>query len=304
MQMQSLYIQKSLELNLFFLRILKEHALFMQLNFTPKNKDLSMEAEKIRMRINHLFSHAIHMANGYVGRLVLASGELYTRFTEEAERQTQLFTGMPVDMALTREEYNLHSSAVPPVTMKPQTDRLNQNAFNLARELLTFKEKVYADVIACRLITNLYPLNIDHIIRENRHYVEMLQKLMMGDLDMQPMEMADHEYFWNNIMGEHAEFIEGLLDPAERQLKDLAQAFAIEFEKLAQQANAARTTLQILPDVTIKSEDATEKIKDFKTQGTKGILSCSIRSIILPLLSDHVLREANHYLRTLQDTMT
>ena len=255
------------------------------------------------MRLNDLFRSTIHMANGYVSQPVLAFGELYTRFTEEAERQTQFFTGMPVDMMLTREEYNLNASAVPPMTMKPQADRLNQNALVLARELLTFKEKIYADVIACRIITNLYPLNIDHIIRENRHYIEMLQMLMMGDLDMQPMEMADHEYFWNDIMGEHAEFIEGLLDPTERQLKDLAQAFANEFEKLVQQANAARTALQMLPDVTMKSEDATEKIKDFKTQGTKGILSCSIRSIILPLLSDHVLREANHYLRMLQEMM-
>ena len=39
---------------------------------------------------------------------------------------------------------------------------------------------------------------------------------------------------------------------------------------------------------------------DFKKAATKGILGCEIKSIILPLLSDHVLREANHYLRILE----
>ena len=42
-------------------------------------------------------------------------------------------------------------------------------------------------------------------------------------------------------------------------------------------------------------------IREFKTAGTEGITDCKIRSIILPLLADHVLREANHYLRILAD---
>ena len=39
----------------------------------------------------------------------------------------------------------------------------------------------------------------------------------------------------------------------------------------------------------------------FKAAGTKGIQSCEIRSVILPLLADHVLREANHYIRLLKE---
>ena len=83
----------------------------------------------------------------------------------------------------------------------------------------------------------------------------------------------------------------------------MAEAFAVQFDKLVRQAQAARASLQMLPNVTIKSENATENLRRFKMQGTKGILSCKIRSIILPLLSDHVLREANHYLRMLQETV-
>lgn len=33
----------------------------------------------------------------------------------------------------------------------------------------------------------------------------------------------------------------------------------------------------------------------------KGIEECKIRSIILPLLADHVLREANHLIRLLNE---
>ncbi len=39
-------------------------------------------------------------------------------------------------------------------------------------------------------------------------------------------------------------------------------------------------------------------------KGTEGLLNCKIKSIILPLLGDHVLREANHYLRLLNNYKT
>jgi hypothetical protein len=52
--------------------------------------------------------------------------------------------------------------------------------------------------------------------------------------------------------------------------------------------------------VTNDSLKATKDIRDFKAQGTQGILECKIKSIILPLLGDHTLREANHYLRLLK----
>lgn len=45
----------------------------------------------------------------------------------------------------------------------------------------------------------------------------------------------------------------------------------------------------------------TQKFRDFKRAGVEGIETCKIKSIILPLLADHVLREVNHYLRLLED---
>ena len=303
MPMPNMYIQDSFELNLFYLRIMKEHALFMQLGFTPKNKALANEAENLRKRFNELLRQTIRMSKGYVTEVVMTSGELFTRFTEEAERQTQFYTGVPIDISLTRAEYDVGGGAMPPASMKPEVDRLNQNALSLTRELLRFKRRVFEDVAACRLFTSIYPLQLEHIIHENEDYLQMLETLMSGDMDLGPVELADAQEFWNNIMKEHAEFIEGLLDPTEMELKKLADAFADQFESLAQQAAAAKRMLQMLPAVTAESRAATQNIRNYKAQATNGILSCSIRSIIMPLLSDHVLREASFYLRILNENI-
>ena len=50
-----------------------------------------------------------------------------------------------------------------------------------------------------------------------------------------------------------------------------------------------------------KALKKTRQLRDFKVAGTQGILNCRMQSMILPLLADHVLREANHYIRILEN---
>lgn len=97
-------------------------------------------------------------------------------------------------------------------------------------------------------------------------------------------------------MAEHSKFIRGLLDPSEDNLIKVANNFGNEFDQLTKEAKQAMDKTIPLEKVTKDSLEATKKIRDFKVQATTGLLECKIKSIILPLLSDHVLREANHYL--------
>jgi hypothetical protein len=55
-----------------------------------------------------------------------------------------------------------------------------------------------------------------------------------------------------------------------------------------------------LSDLTSNTLEEATKLRDFKAQGTEGLLSCKIKSIMVPLLGDHVLREANHYINLLE----
>lgn len=108
--------------------------------------------------------------------------------------------------------------------------------------------------------------------------------------------MKDVECFWNRIMMEHTMFIRGLLDPAETKLFDSADQFADEYRELLNKCRDAQNNT-----LGTASLELTQKFKDFKTAGVQGIEQCKIRSIILPLLADHVLREANHYIRLLKN---
>lgn len=109
-------------------------------------------------------------------------------------------------------------------------------------------------------------------------------------------ELRDSELFWNQIMMEHAQFIRGLLDPGEAALIDTADDFADRYKRLLE-TSAAANDLDMCRGNAL---DLTQKFRDFKSTGVQGIEACRIRSLILPLLADHVLREANHYIRILE----
>ncbi|NMA83865.1 MAG: DUF2935 domain-containing protein [Epulopiscium sp.] len=296
------FIRQSLELNLFFARIMKEHLIFLEAGFTPRDVNLARQADMLKDQFTQLLTEAVRLSRGVVRQEVLISGEIVTPYTLQAERVTQFYTGIFIDPAVTQAEMMLQR--YPYMQRLPMIDQqvfmLNHKAIGLVAAIIQFKEYVLKNVLGCRLFTVNYPLLIDHILREARLYHTMLNQLQSYNGFNIEGDLLEQELFWNRIMAEHSKFIRGLLDPTEEKLMETANDFAKEFDELIEEAQEAVKDRRRLPKVTEESREATESIRDFKAQGTEGLLQCKIKSIILPLLGDHTLREANHYLRILK----
>lgn len=296
MHTEQRYVVCSLELHLFFARIMKEHALFLMAGFTPVNTAFTREAEKFKDAFEELLRRAVSLGDGVVSRESLCAGEFYTPFTACAEQQTQCFTGIAIDQKLTARQALLRSGDCG--TRNPdlyrQVQNLNQTALHLLDGLIALKEQILTNVLNCRMFTMNYPLLLEHILREAKLYREYVCSLEAeGKLDNRNMKKV--EQFWNQIMMEHAQFIRGLLDPSENELVETADSFAKGYARLLESSCNAQDRM-----LTAGSLAETRKFRDFKAAGTQGIEECKIRSVILPLLADHVLREANHYLRLLE----
>ncbi len=291
------YVIKSLELHLFFGRIMKEHALFLRAGFTPAAPAFSEKAEFFLQEFGSLLQEAVQLSDGVAGKDVLCSGEAVTEFTVLAEKQTQCLTGIPIDQETTQRILCLRARDRGCTDLGHTQGKvrcLNRTALKLLDGLIDFKETILRCVQQGDLFTLNYPLLIEHILREAklyRRYVQILER----EGDLPDRVVKDNECFWNQIMMEHAQFIRGLLDPCERQLFCAADDFSQAFCKLLEAGRSAQDKA-----LTAASLEQTIKFRDFKAAGTQGIEQNTIRSVILPLLADHVLREANHYIRLLQ----
>ena len=292
------YVSSSLELHLYFARIMKEHALFLEAGFLMPSEAYRQKSEQLKQQFEALLEHVVRISDGVIPNTVLSSGEIVTDFTLEAEQKTKNLTDISINTGITVKEKNLRTKRKCDVSSltEQQISSINQRAIRLLREIIAFKEKILGEVLKCRLFTGNYPLLIDHIIREARLYLSYVEELEeRGCIRAETKRSV--ELFWNRIMMEHALFIRGLLDPTEAELIDTADGFADDYQRLLMQARDTH-------DMTIATADALEttiRYQSFKTTGAMGINDCKIKSLILPLLADHVLREANHYLRILKN---
>jgi len=292
------YVVLSLELHMFFWCIIKEHVLFLEASCTPPNAEFARLADEYKQQFENVLHNTIYFGNSVISPNVVSSGEIVTNYTLGSEQKTENFTAIQINQELTRMESNIYGSQNPSITpiLTQRVKNLNMATMPLLNGLIDFKSRILNDVLSCNMFTGNYPLLIEHILREANIYISHLVAL---ENNQNPDEnMQDTELFWDQIMMEHALFIRGLLDPTEEALFQTSNNFANEYKDLLQQAQAA--TDMTISSVTQTTLQATIKYRDFKEAGTKGIAECKIRSIILPLLADHVLRESNHYIRLLR----
>lgn len=293
------YVTLSLETHLFFGRIMKEHSLFLLAGFPAKETEFIRCADKFRKEFEDGLRMTVELADGIVSESVLNSGEVVTEFTQKAECQTSELTGISIDEEITEAEERLRAGSCVMINRETvyRVRMLNRQMLKSLNGLIEFKEEILRQVAKCCLYTTNYPLLIEHILREAKMYRQIILELEnQGRVSMH--DLKNLELFWNQIMMEHAQFIQGLLDPTECELMETADGFAKDYCRLLEEAREQdRKAMNALTEKTLQT---TKQYQQFKIAGTKGITGCEIRSIILPLLADHVLREANHYLRLLE----
>jgi hypothetical protein len=163
-------------------------------------------------------------------------------------------------------------------------DRTNYAAFNrstieMIKPFADWKRKNSELQASGKLRSLTWSTFFDHTALEAERFGRRLEQFSRGDISTDMKEAAG---FWTQIMGEHADFIAHLLDPAERDLIMKAMKTGDAFHKLHNSLPASKNPV----------EKAVDEIIDFKVAAEKGIQTGKIKSIIHPALADHVRREA------------
>ncbi|ULO05174.1 DUF2935 domain-containing protein [Paenibacillus sp. 19GGS1-52] len=179
----------------------------------------------------------------------------------------------------------------------------NNEVRNAATNIWAFKRMVLGLILQCKLPgqTN-FPLLVDHISREANYFRNRLEELNSGKLQPLPDAIIDENVFFLKIMADHAKFIGHLLDPSERKLVEQARDFSNDFDKLVFQATdlsymrPQSQTVPLLSQFVDENRVSVQSLRDFKKTARDLIDECKIKSIIHPLLADHVFREAERFL--------
>lgn len=295
------YVVLSIETHLFFARTMMEHALFLQAGFPAKNEAWIRTAGWYREHFEELLKETVALSPGSVREEVQKSCELTTKFTLSAEKRTQELTGIPIDCEITDREQKLCKKCADEADLKElrgKVQKINERALWLLEGLIELKRGILDTVRRGKLFNGNYPMLVAHTIQEAELYKRTVECIIKG-AQMSMQSVHGGEIFWNQIMMEHALFIRGLLDPCERKSVQAAQEFAQEYLELLNLAKLQDCRMAMR--LRKSSLEETERYRAFKEKAVEGILDCKTESIILPLLADHMLREANRYIRVLEE---
>jgi hypothetical protein len=181
--------------------------------------------------------------------------------------------------------------------------RFNAEVHTAVSHIWVFKRKVLGLILQCQLPgQNNFPLLVDHVSREAFYFRNRLEQLNAGRLDPLPDAIINENVFFLRIMADHAKFIGHLLDPSERKLVKQAAQFSHEFDQLLFQARDLDSmrpqsqTAPLLDQFLDQNRVSVQSLRDFKKTARDLIESCRIKSLIHPLLADHVFREAERFL--------
>ncbi|SDN03856.1 protein of unknown function [Paenibacillus sp. yr247] len=189
------------------------------------------------------------------------------------------------------------------ITDPEQIRRFNMEVHSAVSHIWAFKRKVLGLIIQCKLPGgNNLPLLVDHTSREANYFRNRLEELNSGRLEPLPDAIIDENVFFLRIMADHAKFIGHLLDPSERKLVEQARNFSQDFDQLLFQAvdlsgmRPQSQTQPLLGQFLDQNRVSVVSLRDFKKTAKELIDACRIKSIIHPLLADHVFREAERFL--------
>ena len=148
------YTRKSLEIHLFFARIMKEHSFFLQLGFAPKDAKYAEKADEFRKAFDKLLCDVVSLSDGVVSKSVLKSGEIISPFTLEAEEASEFYTGVDIATDITKSESKLSGARTSTVSrsLLNKVSRINKRAISLVCELIEFKAKILENVRCCKCL--------------------------------------------------------------------------------------------------------------------------------------------------------
>lgn len=283
------YVTISLSLHLIFARLMKEHAFFLENSFMPKDKAFSDEAAYHKKKFEKLLSDTIALSDRRLPQHTLESGCIFTKHTMQAEKRTEFLTGIPINSDITSLERELTACEQPKITpgIIYHVKQFNRYSIRILNGMIQFKERILKQVLSCQITIGICPTWLTHTINEAKMYRSYILNAETKFYFEYGTEIQT-QISWNQIMTEHALLTVGLLDPTEQNFIQKNIVFSECFIQNTQKLKKSKAHWSELSSDIISH---TIQFKELNESALENILSCKLKSIMLPLLADHMLRE-------------
>lgn len=288
-------IEYSLELNLYQGKIMMEHEMFL-LSFLPNNEQEYTSIFKQGIKnYQDLLKKLIVFADGRVSQKFIDSKQLVTDYTLSIEKKTMKYFNIGINLDITEQLAKLKSGHIDVTKEELElVNNLNKKMYGLVSNSLSNLKKLDILIKNGSIFLTIYPLTIDHLIKETTVFQKELKRLLNKE-DIDPTYVYNYDYFYTDIMKEHGLFIRGLTNPVNESCITKATKFVSLYQNILDLFNN-----DISPYTIKKINEECQKVTygfgDFNEMLTSEVLNNNFYFMILPLFIDHLLRESYNFI--------
>jgi hypothetical protein len=272
------YIKNTMELNVFYARIFKEHC--VALVSGQKNGDMRIlqSLDRYKVHFEMLLSAALESGLNLIEPRLIELNCFITPYTYSLELSTQNACGVSINHRISNLEMEKLAKPQPVAIGRlpfayERALRLNSDGEEIARGLCELLQNILNEIKKGRIYSCVYPSVYECNILELKRYQKAIEYLRQ-DKDM---DWSDAQAV--KIMQTNAEYIRGTLDPYEMQDINKANNFAAEFSQCVSDSQKFLKTNQ--------------EFSQFLQDLIEKLMAKKLMTVMLPLTLDNILRQAN-----------
>lgn len=272
------YIKSTMELNVFFARIFKEHCVTIAAGQRNGDMRVLQSLDRYKVHFEMLLSSALENGLNLIDPNLIELNCFITPYTYNCEQSTQTSCGISINHRISSLEMEKLSKPAPiaagrlPYTYE-RALRLNSDGEEIARGLNELLINILKEVKSGRMYSSVYPSVYECYILELERYQKAIDMLRTDQKFCNSDEGAV------KIMQINAEHIRGTLDPAEMEEINKANYYAALFAESV--SDGEQKFIEINERFAKYVEDLTEKM-----------LAKKLLTVMLPLTLDNILRQA------------
>ncbi len=291
-----IFVTDSININLYFLRTLREFCLTIQLSSLDDNEKDIQIAKDIALRCEELGRNLVLYSKGNVSQKALDYQVFFTEFTLPMEELTEKLFNVKLATDITREEMQLSSenSSYPSSEVVNNIMKFNEEALNICNQLRELCVSLFVRQRSNNLFLYIYPSLLLFMIREIDIYKLELERLI-NKSTVDPIYVADIELLYSSVMQAVAGFLSGLVDPYNQDVVKEFQNFSDKFKEQV----ALYREVPLSPSSQVELIDSSMILVDEFHEFMKGIiqdvLASKINFIIEPLFLDNMYTEINYF---------
>ena len=180
-------------------------------------------------------------------------------------------------------------------------------AIRFATRLISFKQTLLDNQLACKITLHLAPSLVDHMVREAEEFLGTITRLLQGR-PLTGAALAIHESeLWIPDGSGHAAAIRSNVDPQEEDVFASAHHWKNEFDKLTIALQEVKTKLRSgvrwVPTLERLMEMTTTQFvlfRQYLEHLEEMLAECRVLGDLKPLFMDHMAREATYFLQKLE----